>query len=109
MAPPFEVHFTGSDKKLLFVDIVNATELCAFSLEKENQIENAELLRQKDSNVISKNMNFKMRSNLTFKERTAIKELSQSTENTVYSHDKGNNFVILNNKNRRTNWRTCGI
>ena len=47
------------------MDIVNATELCVLSLEKENQIENAELLRQKISNVISKNINFKIRSNLT--------------------------------------------
>ena len=29
------------------MDIVNATEICALSLEKENQIENAELLPQK--------------------------------------------------------------
>ena len=30
--------------------------------------------------------------------RTALKELLQSTENKVYSYDKDNNFVILNNK-----------
>ena len=35
--------------------IVNAKELCTLSLEKENKIENVELLRQKISNVISKN------------------------------------------------------
>ena len=28
------------------MDIVNATEICALSLEKENQTENAELLRK---------------------------------------------------------------
>ena len=44
-----------SNQKLPFMDIVNATELCVLSLEKENHIENAELLRQKFSNVISKN------------------------------------------------------
>ena len=32
-----------------FMDIVNATEICALNLEKENQIENAELLPQKIS------------------------------------------------------------
>ena len=37
------------------MDIVNATEICALSLEKENQIENTESLQQKISNVISKN------------------------------------------------------
>ena len=60
------------------MDIVNATEICALNLEKENQIENAELLRQKISNVISKNIHFKIRSNLTFEKRAALKEHSQS-------------------------------
>ena len=57
------------------MDVVNATEICGLSLEKENQMENVELLQQKISNAISKNMNFKTRSNLTFEQRTALKEL----------------------------------
>ena len=80
------------------MDTVNATEICALSLEKENQMENAESLRQKISNVISKNIHFKIRNNLTFEHRIALEELSQSTENKVYSYDKGTGFVILNNK-----------
>ena len=39
-------------------------------LEKENQIENAELLRHKNSNIIYKNIDFKMQINLTFEQRT---------------------------------------
>ena len=31
-------------------------------------------------------------------QRATLKELSQSTENKVYSYDKGTSFVILNNK-----------
>ena len=77
---------------------INITEIWAHSLEKENQIEKAALLRQKFSNVISKNIHFKIRSNLTFEERRALKELSQGTENKVYSDDKGTGFVIFNNK-----------
>ena len=80
------------------MDIVNAKEICALNLEKENQIENAELLRQKINNVISKNIHFKIRSNLTFEQRAALKELSQSNVKKVYSYDKGTGFVILNNK-----------
>ena len=57
--------FVPSNKKPPFMDIVNATEICALSLEKGKQIETAELLRQKISNVISKNIQFKIRSNLT--------------------------------------------
>ena len=58
------------------MDIVNATEICAPSLEKENQVENAESLQQRISNIISKNIHFKIRNNLTFEERIALKELS---------------------------------
>ena len=93
-----EPKFVPSNKKLPFMDIVNATEICALSLEKENQTENAKLLRQNISSVISKNINFKIRSYLTFEQTTALKELLQSTENKVYSYDKGTGFVILNNK-----------
>ena len=67
------------------MDIFNATEFCTLNLEKENQIESAELLQWKISKVISKNVHFKTRSNLTFEQRAALKELSQSTENKVYS------------------------
>ena len=80
------------------MDTVNATEICALNLEKENQIENAESLRQKISHVFSKNIHFKIRNYLTFEQRIALKELSQSTENKVYSHDKDTGFVIFNNK-----------
>ena len=76
------------------MDIVNATEICALSLEKVNQIENAELLRQKIGNVTSKNINFKKSNNSTFEQRVALEELSQITENT---------------KNSRKNRRICSI
>ena len=76
--------------------IVNGTELCALTSKKKKQIENAELLRQKISDSISGNINFKMRGSLTLEQQTALKELSRSTENTVYSSfDKGIDFVIL--------------
>ena len=79
--------------------IVNGTELCALTSKKKKQIENAELLRQKIRDSISRNINFKMRGNLTLEQQTTLKELSRSTENTVYSSfDKGIDFVILKPK-----------
>ena len=62
----FGPKFVPSNKKLPFMDIANAKEILVLSLEKENHIKNEELLQQKISNVISKNINFKIRSNLTF-------------------------------------------
>ena len=67
------------------MDIANATKLCALILENENRIENAESLRQKITNIISKNINFNIQSNLTFEQRTVLQQLLQSTENKVYS------------------------
>ena len=57
------------------MDTVNATEMYALSLEKDNQFENPESLRQKISTVISKNIHFKIRNNLTFEQRIVFKEL----------------------------------
>ena len=79
--------------------IVNGTELCALTSKKKKQIENAELLRQKISDSISGNINFKMRGNLTLEQQATLKELSRSTENKVYSSfDKGIDFVTLKPK-----------
>ena len=66
-------NFVPTYKKLPFKDIVNATEIYALSLVKENQIENAELLRRKISNAISKNINFKIKNNLTLNNRHLLK------------------------------------
>ena len=53
------------------MDIANAAETCALSLEKENQIQNTESLRQKISNIISRNIHFKI-NNLTFEQRITL-------------------------------------
>ena len=45
-----------------------------------------------------KNIHFKIRNNLTFEQRIALKKLSQSTENKVYSYGKCTAFLICNNK-----------
>ena len=80
------------------MDTVNTTEMCVLSLEKDNQVENPESLGQKISPIISKNIHFKIRNNLTFEQRIVLKELWQGTENKVYYYGKGTGFVILNNK-----------
>ena len=54
-------------------------------------------MRQKIINI-SKNINFKIRNNLPFEQRTALKELPERTENKIYSYNKAVVFEILNNK-----------
>ena len=89
--------FYPSNWKLPFMDIVNTAELRALSLEKETRLKTQNYCEQKLVALLPK-ANFKIRSNLTFKQRIALKELSQSTEKNVYSYDKGNGFVVLKNK-----------
>ena len=55
-------------------------------------------LRQKISNIISKNIHFKIKSNLTFWQRAALKEISQSNVKKAYFYDKVTGFVVINNK-----------
>ena len=57
------------------MDIIDVTEICAINFEKENLIQNAEYHDKKLAALFLT----KIRSNSTFQQRTALKELSQST------------------------------
>ena len=57
------------------MDIVDVTEICAINLENKNLIENAEYHDKKLAALFLT----KIRRNSTFQQRTALKELSQST------------------------------
>ena len=61
------------------------------TLEKETRLKTQNYYDKKLTKLFPET-NFKIRRNLTFELRTALKDLSQSTEN------KGNGFVILSNK-----------
>ena len=94
------------------MDIITSTESCALHI-KHNHTENeAETIRPNVSNILQKNLNLKIRSNLKKDERRALKELRKKKDKIrLHEFDKGCGFAILTNdtakeKNRRTIWQS---
>ena len=65
------------NKNLPFIDIITLTESCALDMEHNHKENEAESLRQNVSNILQKNFNLKIRSNLKKGERRALKELQK--------------------------------
>ena len=76
----------------LIRDILTSTESCALDMEhchKENEAET--------QNILQKNLNLKIRSNLKKDERRALKELQKNDKIRVHKFDKGCGFAIVTN------------
>ena len=58
-------NFVPSKKDIPFMDIITATEAIALNLEYHKNESDAESLRQNVSHILNKNINFKMKDNLT--------------------------------------------
>ena len=71
--------------------------MCAQFREREPDCERRIIMTKNQQSYFEK-QHLKIRNNLTVEQRIALKELSQSTENKVYSYDKGTVFVIVKNK-----------
>ena len=65
------------NKNLPFMDIITSTEYCALNMEHNHKENEAESLGQNVSNILQKNFNLKIRSNLKKGERRALKELQK--------------------------------
>ena len=59
-----EPKFVPTDKNLPSMDIITSTESCALDMEHNHKENEAETLRQNVSNILQKNFNLKIRSNL---------------------------------------------
>ena len=81
--------------KNLFMDIITSTESCALDMEHNHKENEAETLRQNVSNILQKNLNLKIRSNLKKDERRALKELQKNDKIRVHEFDKGCGFAIV--------------
>ena len=89
--------FVPTNKNLPFMDIITSTESCALDMEQNHKENEAETLRQNVSNILWKNVNLKIRSNLTKGERSALKELQKDGKLRVHEFDKGCGFAIVTN------------
>ena len=79
------------------MDILPSAESCAFNMEHNHKENEAETLRQNVSNILQKNLNLKIRSNLKKDERTALNELQKNDKIRVHEFDKGSGFAIVTN------------
>ena len=87
------------------MDIITSTESCALDMEHNLKENEAETLRQNVSNILQKNLNLKITSNLKKDERRALKELQKNDKIRVHEFDKGFGLVIVIDdtvKDRRT-------
>ena len=89
--------FVPTNKNLPFMDIITSTKSCALDMEHNHKENEAETLRQNVSNILQKNLNLKIRSNLKKDERRALKELQKNDKIRVHEFDKGCGFAIVTN------------
>ena len=54
-----------------------------------------EQIRDRVANILSKNINFKPKNNLTSEQRSALKELKSNEEIKVVPYDKGSGFAVM--------------
>ena len=81
------------------MDIISATETCAIDLENSSKEIDAECLRQKVSHILNRNLNIKLRDNMSKPQRQALVQMKNSKVTTIYPFDKGSGFVVLSEKN----------
>ena len=81
------------------MDIISATETCVIDIENSSKETNAELLRQKVSHILNRNLNIKLWDNLSKPQTKALVQMKNNKDTTIYPFDKGSGFVVLAEKN----------
>ena len=91
--------FIPALKKAPILDIITATENAALQLERTNSTDGvsveSESLRHSVSNILLKQVNQKLRSNLTREQTSALHELKSDSNIKVVPFDKGVGFAVL--------------
>ena len=57
-----------------------------------------ECLRQKVSHILNRNLNIKLRDNLSKPQREALLQMKNNKDTTIYPFGKGSGFVVLSEK-----------
>ena len=77
------------------MDIIKSIESCANLMEHNHKEQKAGTLRKNVSNILQKNLNLQIRSNLTKNKRRALKESQKDDKITADEFDKGCGFAII--------------
>ena len=81
------------------MDIISATETYAIDLENSSKETDAEFLSQNVSQILNRNLNIKLRGDLSKPQRKALVQMKNNNDTTIYPFDKGSGFVGLSEKN----------
>ena len=86
-------------KRILFMDIISATETCAFRLENSSKETDEKFLHQKVSHILNKNLYIKLQDNLSKPRRKVLVQMKNNKDTTINPFDKGSGIVVLPEKN----------
>ena len=64
--------------------IISATESLAIDLENSSKETDAEFLRQKVNHILNRNLNIKLRDNLSKPQRKALVQMKNNKDTTIY-------------------------
>ena len=91
-------NFVPATKRIPFMDIISATETCAIDLENSSKETDRECLRQKVSLILNRNLNIKLRGNLSKPQRQALLQMKNNNDTTIYPFHKGSGFAVCQKK-----------
>ena len=77
------------NRKRLYMDIIQTTEICALDLEREGKFSIVESLRQNICRIITKDLKKKHKNNLSFAERKTLTEMKHGKNISIYPFHKG--------------------
>ena len=81
------------------MDIISATETCAFRLENSSKETDEKFLHQKVSHILNKNLYIKLQDNLSKPRRKVLVQMKNNKDTTINPFDKGSGIVVLPEKN----------
>ena len=78
-------NFVPATKRIPFMDIISATETCALDFQNSSKETDVEFLPQKVSRILKRNINIKLRGNLSKTQRKALIQI-KSDKDTTFIH-----------------------
>ena len=90
-------NFVPATKRIPFMDIISATETWALDFQNSSKETDVEFLPQKVSRILKRNINIKLRSNLS-KTKKSVNTNQEWQRHNIYPFDKGSGFVVLSKK-----------
>ena len=85
----------STKKNLPFEDIITSTESCTLDMEYNHKENEAEIPRKNVGNILQKNFNLEIRSNLAKDERRGLKDLQKDNKLRVHEFVKNCGFTIV--------------